>query len=110
MTPGRGLVVGVAAVLAAGGLLVAGRVSAPDGGRDGATARRCLVQTPVSDHVEPVCVPAAEPLLGVLDEPSSPPGSHSEGWVQVGDVWLDQSRDPARLCWVDATGGTWCDR
>lgn len=72
-----------------------------------------VVQVPVSDHIEGLCLPEAAPLFELFDEPSTPPGSSAEGWSLIGEVWLSQGNDimdvdRKGLCWVNATDETRC--
>jgi hypothetical protein len=64
-----------------------------------------LVQVPVSDHVEALCIPSARPLVDYFDEEGVPPGATAEGWSSLGELWLVDpdgtvTGDEA-FCWVE---------
>lgn len=86
-----------------------GYVLGLDEGEDdstGVVADCPIVQVPVSDHVEALCRPEAAPLFEVFDELSTPPGSHAEGYVVIGELWL--AGDGKGVCWVNAVNETRC--
>jgi hypothetical protein len=66
------------------------------------TADCPIVQVPVSDHVEALCLPEAAPLFDVFDELSTPPRATAEGWSLIGELWLSQDNEHmgtrARVC------------
>jgi|Tabmets5t2r1_1033131.scaffolds.fasta_scaffold01147_2 hypothetical protein len=95
------LVVGLAGAL--GYVMGDSSDSAEGAGRSGADCP--LVQVPVSDHVEALCVPSARPLVEFFDEEGVPPGATAEGWNILGDLWLvdphmTETGDEA-FCWAE---------
>lgn len=98
---------GIAALVApaaAGGVLVG--LAVGDSDDNGSSDSGCpVVQVPVSDHIEGQCIPEARGLLSFFNETSTPPGSHAEGWVSIGELWLDGTN---RFCWLNEAGETRC--
>jgi hypothetical protein len=81
------LVVGLAGALG----YVMGDSSDTSSDRSGADCP--LVQVPVSDHVEAMCVGTAKPLVDFFDTPAPPPGAHADGWISIGELYLDPGTD-----------------
>lgn len=98
----------VVLVVALAGALGYGMGDSSDSdGTDRSGADCPLVQVPVSDHVESMCASGAKPLVDFFDEPSAPPGDHASGWVDIGELWLDE--DDSVLCWVNRVDETRCN-
>lgn len=115
-SPALPVLVVLSVALAAGLGYVIGRDGQDDqsGQADASPSSDCaIVQVPVSDHVEGQCIPEAASLLAMFDVQSTPPGPTADGWVVVGELWLDQDatgtgQTASRLCWVNSTDETRC--
>jgi hypothetical protein len=104
-----GVVVGLVAVIALVSGVMIGLVLDDDSNNQstGSPVSDCsIVQVPVSDHVEGLCIPDAAPLFELFDEPSTPVGSTAEGYSFIGELWL--AGDGKGLCWVNETNETRC--
>ena len=66
-----------------------------------------IVQVPVSDHVEATCIPEAAPLLDMFDERAPMIGSHADGYVEIGTLWLAYGTGWG-ICWLNATDEVRC--